>query len=612
MAVRINKARNFKGKAYVAADELDSLIQSLTFAKTTTSVTDDTWLVQFTTADGSVANTSAVDLTAIKTYIDNKSITVTAGNGISIDSTNSLSPTISTNLKIVKLGTATTGYAASYQLQYLNHNYTQGGEGDAGKEYLPVTGDTIDIVKDQFLKGAVLGYGTYTDGMTTDPADWTTTQDGTKDAILKLMFNKNTDGNATDTEEAYNVYINVTGMFKDKTAGAYIDATALSSNVIKVNVGNGIDGTDTTAIKVKVDSASESVYTVKGTTAPVLSVGEGGVKISNIQAAINNAVTAEHLTASAAIEVLESQVSTFEGNTSNAVTALNTRIEAVATNAAGAVNSLKGDVVALDSKVDTAFADADTKIENAVDSAVAVGSAALVATVTTINTNVSAVASGLNDRIVAVATNAQNGVQAVGSAVDALDTKVDGAFSNLDTAINNAIDAVESNITSHTANAVQILSTSAVMTTGAVTRTATINDALHIIGVFDGSGIQVYPEITKGTGSYSLGADFESDAATETWTVYYTQALTTLKTADAVATDYATAATVAGTTVGNGISASYTAATATAPAEVTVADITYADPATIADKTVGNGAPATAPAVNASVEKEAPSYQANA
>ena len=32
MAIRLNHAKNFKGKAYVAADELDNLIKTLTFS----------------------------------------------------------------------------------------------------------------------------------------------------------------------------------------------------------------------------------------------------------------------------------------------------------------------------------------------------------------------------------------------------------------------------------------------------------------------------------------------------------------------------------------------------------------------------------------------------
>ena len=66
--LRINKAKNFKGKAYVAADELDNLVRSFTFAGGTISSVNatDTWKITFTPADGGA--TSSVDLTQIKDY----------------------------------------------------------------------------------------------------------------------------------------------------------------------------------------------------------------------------------------------------------------------------------------------------------------------------------------------------------------------------------------------------------------------------------------------------------------------------------------------------------------------------------------------------------------
>ena len=362
MAIRINNAKNFKGKAYVAADELDNLIKSMTFANTGSAIPMATgnsandWVINFTNIDGTPATTSAVDLTSIKNYIDNKSITVTGGNGIAIDSSNSLNPKIvadidsstivfvgdtddskklATNLSIKKLGTTTTGFAASYALF-------------AGDKQLGDTNNVINIVKDKFLKSVELGYGTFIDASTA-PTGWTTEKDDTKHAILKLTFNTNTDADATDAEGETVTYIDVNDMFHDKTAGNYIDSTALNSNVIKVNVGNGIDATNSASITVKKDSASEQVYIAKGNQVDVFSISSDGLKIANVQSAINNAINAEHATASAAIETLEAQVSAFEGNTSAAVNALNTRIVDVAGNAATAIGNVSAAVSAVDS-----------------------------------------------------------------------------------------------------------------------------------------------------------------------------------------------------------------------------------------------------------------------
>ena len=159
MSIRINMAKNVKGKAYVAADELDSLIKSMTLAGATVTGTADVWKIQFTTADGSAPETTAVDLTGIKEYIDNKAINVVAGAGIAVDSSNKLSPVIAADvdgstiilsgtgntaklasgLTIVKLNTATTGKAASYELH------------DAKGQKI---GDTIDIDKDRLVISA--------------------------------------------------------------------------------------------------------------------------------------------------------------------------------------------------------------------------------------------------------------------------------------------------------------------------------------------------------------------------------------------------------------------------------------------------------------------------
>ena len=650
MAIRLNNAKNFKGKAYVAADELDNLIKSMSLAGVTTSAINaaDTWKINFTNIDGTAATTSAVDLTAIKDYIDNKSITVSAGDGIVIDSSDPLDPVIATKIKLVKLGTATTGYAASYKLQVWDHtaNSNAGDWKDAGD-----SSATIDIVKDQFIKSAAFGWSTAADST---GAGWTSTKsDSAKYPCIKIEVYTNTDGDLTNEQTATTtLYVPLNDVFVDQIAGDYIDSTALTSRIIKVNVGNGIDGTDTTAIKVLRDGTSEQVYTALNTPADVLTIGASGVKIANIQAAIDNAITTEHNTASAAIETLKSQVSSFENSTSAAVDALNTRIEAVATNAATAAGNAQANAIAyasgvadnaqtavqtvgsavdaLDGRLQTAISDVNTNVEAAIDSAITNVNTAISANVDSVNTNVSAVASGLNDRIATVAGNAQTTANALEAEIVALDSKVDGAFAALDTAVESAIDAVQSSVTTHTANAVQMLEADVTPTAGTgensavYTATQTAN---NIVAVYC-SGIQIYPEISR-TGdaapyTYSLEADYGTAQTTaEPWTILYTVALSAYTGVDVADTSYDVTASAA-KTVGAGDAATYTNVTKTDAASVDATDVEYTATADVDGTTVGqgtagtsattvaNGTAATAPENNADVEKEEPVYKTGA
>ena len=210
--------------------------------------------------------TSAADSAGTTTYtldvtVDGKTVLNDSGK-------------VKSGLTLAKLGTATSGFAASYQLQ------------DAAGTAI---GDTIDIVKDQFIKTAKFGWSTAKDAT---GAGWTETKSDTaKYPCIRLELYANDNGASNDDTAVTTLYIPLNDVFADKTAGNYIDATALASNEIKVNVGNGIDATNTSAITVKVDAASEAVTTAANTTAPVLSVGADGVKVSNVQTAIDYATT---------------------------------------------------------------------------------------------------------------------------------------------------------------------------------------------------------------------------------------------------------------------------------------------------------------------------------
>lgn len=641
MSIRINKAKNFKGKAYVAADELDSLIKSMTLAGATVTGTADVWKIQFTTADGSTPKTSAVDLTGIKEYIDNKAINVVAGAGIAVDSSNKLSPVIAADvdgstivlsgegntaklasgLKIKKLDTATKGYAASYTLADKDGNAIAG----AG---------VIDIVKDQFIKSAQFGWADTADS---NPSHWNAQKaqiSGTAYPCIKIEVWTNTDGNTeTSDTTATPIYVPLNDVFTEYTAR------------------NGVTITDDSIIEGVVDTASsESVYTAKGSTATVLSVGAAGFKVTNIQAAIDNAVTAEHETASVAIKDLEGDVKAFANNTSAAVDALNTRIETVATNAQTAagnaqINAIKyaSDVAdnaqsavqkvgaavdALDTKVSTAIATVNTNVEKAIDDVIVSVNTAINANVADVNTNVGNAVASVNEKVNGSIDNVNASVTTFKGTVNETVESVKTAMDNLATGVNNAVTARSTQL----ANAVEVVESSVTITdseytakAGVITKTVS---AKYILAVYDTSNNQIYPEIkrgdvaTQGVYEFTLKADYGASPAEKDtqWNVICVKPLPAYTGASVAVTGYSN--TIAYTDAEKATDATYSPVTKTDAAAVNADDVTYTKGTAVAgttvDKgsegtavtTVANGTPATAPATDGiAVTKNPPVYK---
>ena len=610
MSIRINKAKNFKGKAYVAADELDSLIKSMTLAGASIAGTADVWKIQFTTADGSAPETTAVDLTGIKDYIDNKAINVVAGAGIAVDSSNKLSPVIAADvdgttivlsgagndaklasgLKIKKLDTATEGYAASYTLADKDGNAIAG----AG---------VIDIVKDQFIKSAQFGWA---DTATSTPSTWKAEKaqiSGTAYPCIKIEVWTNTDGNASNDTTTTTLYVPLNDVFTEYTAR------------------NGVTITDDSIIEGVVDTAtSESVYTAKGATATVLEVGAAGFKVSNIQKAIDNAVTAEHETASAAIETLEGAVKSFADNTSAAVTTLNTRIETVATNAQTAAGNAQANAIkyasdvadnaqsavqkvgaavdALDTKVSGAIASVNTNVEKAIDDVVASVNAAVNANVADVNTNVGDAVASVNKKVNSSIDNVNTKVTAFKEKVNATVGTVKTAMDNLATGVNNAVTARSTQLT----NAVEVGESSVTISEGDYTANAGVVtktvEAKYIMAVYGKGGMQIYPEITRGseienTGvfTFTLSADYgaspaEADKDTQ-WNVICVKPLPTYNGASVAVTGYSN--TIAYTDAEKADDATYSPVTKTDAAAVNADDVTYAKGTPVAGTTVDKG-----------------------
>lgn len=254
---------------------------------TTTGITASDYVIDTTTgsiADISTALTAtlvnAATLSAAIDDINQANAKLSAGNGIginegsaaaggkvwtvstAIDTTASsllaynASGEITTDIKIKKLDTATTGYAASYQLVTTRNNTET------------VLGETINITKNQLLQSA-----TYVAAPTTQQGDTITGEVSGADIALhpeydrylKLVFFADENGNGeADAGEATNtVYINVNELFDSYTG----------VSGVAVNAG-------TNQISAVVDPTSESFFTNSA----------AGLKVSGVSAAISTAI----------------------------------------------------------------------------------------------------------------------------------------------------------------------------------------------------------------------------------------------------------------------------------------------------------------------------------
>jgi hypothetical protein len=280
---RINKAKNFAGKSYVVSNEVNDLIQSL-------KASENEYKLTFAgiTMDGGTVGAKTIDLSGwfdkISAEITGQALGIEQGKGISFDISSSSASNggvkditvihadvdettigftsddaagkITSLLTIKKLDTATTGYAASYELQDANGSKI---------------GDRIDIVKDQFLKSTSLVWGTAA-GLVDGKPVGETTEKPEKSAypFLKMEFYSNDNGVSTDDEGSI-VYIPVNELFRDYTSG---------NSAISISTDNEISG---------VVNETDKIYASKGVETSVLSINDG-IKATGIQNAIDLAV----------------------------------------------------------------------------------------------------------------------------------------------------------------------------------------------------------------------------------------------------------------------------------------------------------------------------------
>ena len=186
--------------------------------------------------DGSIVVTPGAEGTLVKVNRDEATIVLNDNNELVAD------------LKLSAITPSNANVREEFAL--LDHNGRQ-------------LGDTVKVYKDSSLHSAFLGH---IDDVLSDPDDPESLVSGSGDTALDLIYHKE-DG----TYELVAIDVN-----------DFLEESEFKDGLV----------VDNHVVKVKVDEASEEVIVGdSGETAPVLSVSESGVKIANIQKAIDYAVS---------------------------------------------------------------------------------------------------------------------------------------------------------------------------------------------------------------------------------------------------------------------------------------------------------------------------------
>ena len=186
--------------------------------------------------DGTIVVTPTLDGTTVKVNIDDATLVKDADGVISAD------------LKLSAITPSSVNVREEFAL--IDH---------LGRQL----GDTVKVYKDSSLYGVFLGH---VDDTLSDPTDPESLVSGSGDTALDLIYHKE-DG----TYELVAIDVN-----------DFLEESEFKDGLV----------VDNHVVKVKVDEDSEKVVVGdSGETAPVLSVSENGVKIANIQKAIDYAVS---------------------------------------------------------------------------------------------------------------------------------------------------------------------------------------------------------------------------------------------------------------------------------------------------------------------------------
>lgn len=184
--------------------------------------------------DGSIVVTPDADGTTIKVNRDNATIVLNDNNELVAD------------LKLSAITPSSVNVREEFAL--IDHNGNQ-------------LGDTVKVYKDSSLYKAELGH---VDDVLSDPTNPESLVSGSGDTALDLIYHKE-DG----TYELVKIDVN-----------DFLEESEFKDGFV----------VDNHVVKVKIDENSEKLVVGSGETAPVLTVDEDGVKVNNIQNAIDYAV----------------------------------------------------------------------------------------------------------------------------------------------------------------------------------------------------------------------------------------------------------------------------------------------------------------------------------
>lgn len=543
MSLRVNKAKKFNGKAYIASDELDSLLQAMSLTGNTltlvganktvegdaitakgidfsalTSIANKSVSLAGTATDLITVSSNAFDATGLTAFIGDTSankIVTTDANGklsygnakvtsIDVDVTSASDTNIPTEKAVRSAINAVAAAAISITGA---SGITVEGEGTT-----KTIKSNLRIAKVATTEGYAASYQLQ---FLSDATNGTyTAVDSTKIDIVKDQFLKSgslvygtsaalVDGaveGESNTKTSTAIYPFVKLVLFTNTNGSNSDEQSATSTIyIPVNelfhdktAGNGIDATALASNEIKVVAdATDKIYTSKGVQASVMSVGASGVKASGIQNAIDLAVEDEHAKASAAIAGINSDVEAFESS-------VNTAISSVVTN--------------VNTALDSTISNVNAKVDSAVSA---------------VNANVSAV-------------------------VGAIQSDVSDVVANVNTAISSAVGNVNTQVSAAVTKAVELEEVEYTLS-GTLTEGVTVADGVvtisgvtgNVLAVFDNTGAQVYPEVVKtsaGTAATNvLTADYGSATVAPKWTVLHTKAIAYTNASAASATTVASA-----------------------------------------------------------------------
>lgn len=376
---------------------------------------------------------------------------------------------LKSNLTIVKLADATSGYAASYQLQ--------DGSGN------PI-GSTIDILKDQFLKSALLVWGTSANLNEGVPANESATKTETaKYPFLKLVLYTNENGTPADDTLTTTLYIPVDELFHDYTVEqgaskiqlAISNSNELSATVVAGSIGTTELSSGVVASLGLADSAIQEgdvdriIYTpAEGTP------GEGGYK--------------EAVSVKGALDDLYNQIEAGDS---------------IASQITDAINALDYS----DSAVENQYVSSVTET----DGVISVTRVALPVVSVTYDGGTKELK--VNGTAITTLNSETIGADPAGSA-----DNVKSVF------LGKAVELVDVTVTLDGNNVVDENGCKSILADGVVTAVV----PGKVICVYDADGNQIYPDVTynKVSKESTLVADFGSTAVDVTWDITYSRIIT--------------------------------------------------------------------------------------